>query len=105
MSERETTVQAMADEKTFTLYSSESKWINRITKLSEQYPEEVKITNTYKSDDGFNSITAEIPKNYLKISHPRKINITEERRKELAERMSKARNAKSKESNYGTLGC
>lgn len=97
MSERETTIQAIADEKTFTFYSSESKWINKITKLSKEHPEEVKITNTYKSDDGFNSITAEIPKNYLKISHPRKVNMTEERKKELAERMSKARKAKSKE--------
>ena len=33
MSERETTIQSMADEKTFIIYSSESKWIRKIKKF------------------------------------------------------------------------
>ena len=95
MTERETTIQAMADEKTFTIYSSESKWIKKIKKLSENHPEEVIIKRIDYDEQDKNkeySITAEISKRYLKINPPRKNNLTEEQRTQLAERLKQSRN-------------
>lgn len=89
MTERETTIQAMADEKSFTIYSSETKWIAKIKRLAEQYPQEVIITDVYFEDGVERSITAEIPKRYLKISHPRIV--SDEQRKAAAERMRRYR--------------
>lgn len=45
--EIETTANYMYGDETFTMSSSESKWINRIKKYSEQYPNDVK-NNLYK---------------------------------------------------------
>lgn len=95
MTERETTIQAMANEKTFTIYSSESKWIRKIKKLSENHPEEVIIKRIDYDEQDKNkeySITAEISKRYLKINPPRKNNLTEEQRTQLAERLKQSRN-------------
>lgn len=92
MTERETTLQAMADEKTFTFYSSERKWIDRILNLNKEYPDDIKIT----AQDEF-SITAEIPKRYMRIRPPRSVNYTEEQRQAMAERMKKIRSHYKKE--------
>lgn len=53
----------------------------KIEKLAEEHPEEVMIR--YRNKDG--SIVATIPVRYIKISAPRQL--TEEQRKEMAERM------------------
>lgn len=92
MTERETTTQAMADEKSFTFYSSEFKWISKIEKLAEQYPQEVIIKDIYFEDGKECSIMAEIPKRYFKISHPR--TVSEEQRQAAAERLRRYREGK-----------
>lgn len=89
MTDRETTTQAMADEKTFTFYSSEFKWISKIKKLSEQYPEEVIIKDIYFEDGRECSITAELPKKYFKVSHPRVV--SDEYKQAAAERLRRYR--------------
>lgn len=94
MSERETTIQSMADEKTFIIYSSESKWIRKIKKLSKNHPKEVIIKRIdYDGQDKTKeySITAEISKRYLKINPLRKNNLTDEQKIQLAERLKKSR--------------
>lgn len=89
MTERETTTQAMADEKTFTFYSSEYKWISKIKNLAKQYPQEVIIKDIYIENGKECSITAEIPKRYFKVSHPR--TVSEEQRQAAAERLRRYR--------------
>ena len=64
---KETTTNTIGGDKTFTMSSSEQKWINKINKLHDQYPNEVTITNV--DPDG--TIMAEIPLTYFKISHPK----------------------------------
>lgn len=91
MTDRETTIQSMADEKTFTFYSSENKWISKIKKLYEKYPEEVVIKKIYFEDGKECSIMAELPKRWLKISHPRIM--SEEQKQAAAERFRKHRSA------------
>lgn len=87
--EIETTTNYMYGDETFTMSSSESKWINRIKKYSEQYPNDVKIT--YINEDG--SIMAEINKKWFKISPPRKVS---DKQRELASQRFKALRNKQK---------
>lgn len=88
----ETSIEYVTIDKHATFYSGERKWVNKIQKLKEQYPDEVQITIPPEQNGG--AIIAHIPKSWLKISPPRKVNITEERRAELSERMKKARETK-----------
>lgn len=95
MSERETTTNAMADEKTLTFYSSERKWINKIKKLSNEYPEDVKINRIDYDEMDKNmeySIEATISKKFMKIKPPRKNNMTDEQKAALAVRLRDSRN-------------
>ena len=45
------------------------KWINKIKKLKEEHPDDIKIIA--ENEDG--SICAKLPMKYLKISAPRKV--------------------------------
>lgn len=67
--------------------SSERKWINKILKLRESYPDDVKIE--YLPEDNHGMLLAHIPKSWLKINPPHKRNMTDEQRAAAAERMSK----------------
>ena len=94
MSERETTIQAMADENSFTFYSSEAKWIRKIKRLAESHPKDVMIKRIDYDDQDENkeySVTAQISKRFLKINPPRKNSMTEEQKIAIAERLKKAR--------------
>lgn len=64
---KETTTNTINGDKYFTMSSSEQKWINKINKLHDKYPDEVKITNV--DPDG--TIMAELPITYFKVSHPK----------------------------------
>lgn len=61
------------------------KWINKVKKLKEEYPDDVKIIAENK--DG--SICAKLPVKFLKISAPRKV--SEEQRQAASERFRKLR--------------
>lgn len=71
---RETAIDHVSGEKFATFYSSETKWINYMQKLKEQYPDEVEIT--YTNPDG--SINAHIPASWFKIKPKKKVVMTEE---------------------------
>ena len=76
-------------EKTLFVSSDHQKWINRIRKLSEQYPDDVTIKNRPEENDG--CICATMPSEWLRISPPRKVEMSEERKAELSERLRIAR--------------
>lgn len=76
-------------DKTLFVSSDHQKWINRIRKLSEQYPDEVTIKNRPEDNDG--CICATMPSEWLRISPPRKVDLSEERKAELSERLRMAR--------------
>lgn len=69
--------------------SSERKWINKILRLKEKYPEEVEIIKM--PEDNCGSIAAHIPKSWMKISPPKKVNLTDEQKAAMAERMRQSR--------------
>ena len=56
--------------------SDEQKWINRIRKLKEQYPDDVIIRAEPETNDG--CIYCKLPQSWLKIQPPMKI--TDEQR-------------------------
>lgn len=61
------------------------KWIKKVKKLKEEYPDDVKIIA--ENNDG--SICAKLPAKFLKISAPRKV--SEEQRQAASERFRKLR--------------
>ena len=71
--------------------SDEKKWKNRIMKLAEEYPEQVKITVYPEDNDG--CINAWIPAKWIRVKPPIKRNLTEEQRMAMSERLKKAREA------------
>ena len=73
-----------------TFSSSERKWINKILKYAESHPDSVRIK--CRPEDNFGELVADIPKNWLKVSPPRKREMTEEQRAAIAERLHSARN-------------
>jgi len=84
---KETAISYLNVEDCATFHSSETKWINKILKLRESHPDEVKIE--YMPEDNGGMILAHVPKSWLKISPPRQVNYTEEQRAAAAERMRK----------------
>lgn len=75
-----------------TFCSSETKWINKIRKLHDQYPDEVEIT--VQPEDNQGMILVHIPKSWFNIRPPRKSNMTEEQRIAAAERLAAGRKPK-----------
>lgn len=65
--------------------SDEWKWINRIRKLKQEYPDEVRIDHEPEKNDG--CICAMIPVSWFRIAPPRKVEMTEERKRALSEQM------------------
>jgi len=67
--------------------SDERRYITKIHKLAEKYPEQVRIIAEPENNDG--CIYCELPTSWLKIQPPRKLDLTDEQREELSVRMKK----------------
>lgn len=87
----ETSVEYITTDNYATFCSGERKWITKITKLKAQHPDEVQIIQFPENNGGI--ILAHIPKSWLKVSPPKQVNMTDERRQELSERLKKTREA------------
>ena len=69
--------------------SDERKFITKVRKLHEQYPEKVRIIAEPEDNDG--CIYAELPKEWFRIQVPKKMNLTDEQKQKIAERLQRAR--------------
>ena len=67
--------------------SDERRFINRVRNLKEQYPEKVRIIKEPEDNDG--CIYCELPVEWFTIRVPKKMNLTDEQRKELSDRMKR----------------
>ena len=65
--------------------SDQQKIINRVRKLKEQCPDEVRIIKQPEENDG--CIYATVPAEWLKIAPKRAVNMTEEQKRLAAERL------------------
>lgn len=86
----ETCINWVSDSAYFS--SDEHWWKNRILKLAEAHPDEIKILKQPDENDG--CLYAIIPKRWVKVVPPRKRDLTEEQLAELRERMKRAQAAR-----------
>ena len=68
--------------------SDERKFINKVRRLKEQYPEQVRIIAKPEENDG--CIYCELPTAWFTIRVPKKMNLTDEQREEIARRFALA---------------
>lgn len=89
---REMSIGHLEGDNFMTWSTSERKWINRIKKLADIYPNDVVIT--YVNQDG--SLNAKLPYSWFKAPAPRKkvAPMSDERRAAAAERLAQARKMK-----------
>lgn len=82
---RENVLEFLSGQKTITVSFCQEKWINKVKKLKENYPNDVEIIA--ENEDG--SICAKLPAKFLKLSPPKKV--SEEQRQAASERFKKMR--------------
>ena len=76
------------------------RYVTKIKKLAEQYPEECQITA--ENDDG--SIVAHIPTKWVRIQPGHGREMTEEEKDILRERLENIRKSKQEDGEYRTVG-
>ncbi|MCQ2088014.1 MAG: hypothetical protein MJZ37_08160 [Bacilli bacterium] len=79
----ENCIEWLKDDDTATVILTQRRCITNIRKLATLYPDEVSIVS--ESNDG--SIVAHVPIDYVSIRKPKKMNLSDEQRKELGERL------------------
>jgi len=91
---RETSIDYIHTEKTISIFSSDSFTINKLKKLAEDYPEDVKVVFDYTDNDPTverdnNTYQITVPAKWFRLPKPpRKMNISEEQLQLMKERMS-----------------
>ena len=68
--------------------SDEPKYIRKVRKLKEDYPEQVRILKEPEDNDG--CIYCTLPVEWFRIQVPKKMNWTDEQREEFKVRMKRA---------------
>ena len=69
--------------------SDEWKFIRKVRKLKEQYPDKVRIIREPEENDG--CLYCELPIEWFSIRPPRKMNLTDEQKREIADRLKSSR--------------
>jgi hypothetical protein len=69
--------------------SDEQRWINKIRKLLEEHPDEMRLIASPETNDG--CIYVELPARWLKIKPPTKRELSEEEKDVLRERLARLR--------------
>lgn len=80
----ENNVEFLTGQRKVTFTFTARKYINRIKKYKESHPDDVDFV---ENSDG--SICGHVPLKWLKISPPRKVELTDEQKAERSERMKK----------------
>ena len=78
---RENAIEWINGQERVTVTLSQGRYISKVKRLAEKFPEEVDIVK--ENEDG--TLLAHIPLNYIKINRASR-DLTEEEREELAER-------------------
>ena len=87
----ENVIEFVRNSETATVTFCQGRFVTKVRKLAEKYPEEVQIT--HENEDG--SIVAHIPTSYIMISNrKREVEYTEEELATLRERIAYARDIK-----------
>ena len=70
--------------------SNEKRWINRIMRLKHDHPDEVDIQQVPDNNGGY--IMAGVPKEWFKLTPPKKVFYSTTMRKQIGERLKASRN-------------
>lgn len=81
-SDNENCIDFLRGSKVATCYFTQRRFISRMKELAREHPEECEICE--ENRDG--SIVARFPSSWVKISPPRKLDLTDEQRESLRER-------------------
>ena len=69
--------------------SDERRFITKVRKLKEKYPEQVRIIKEPEENDG--CIYCEMPVEWFTIRVPKKVNFTDEQKKAMTDRLMRSR--------------
>lgn len=83
VSNHENCIEFLNNQHTITVSFCMQKWINKVKRLKEKYPDD--ITIIAENEDG--SICAKLPAKFLKLSAPKQV--SEEQRQAASERFKK----------------
>lgn len=87
--DKETCLNHIAPDDYILFSSSEKKWINRIIKLQDKFPQSVEIIHTPEDNHGV--LYAKLPESWFKISPPRQVHFTDEEKMAIAERLRRGK--------------
>ena len=87
--EQETIINFNEEEKVASVYTFNKTLQRRLAKLAEQYPDDCKREFDTWQPEG--SVDYSVPKKWIKINPPKKVNFTDEQKAALAERLANNR--------------
>lgn len=85
--ERETNINFNQEEATATVYTHNNSLKKKLALMAKENP----TACTLEESNEFGGMTFRVPKTYIKVSAPRKIQLTEEQRQAIGERLKKMR--------------
>ena len=86
-STQENVIEWLRGDKEVTVtFANRTKFNTKVRKLAEKYPDKVEIV----ADNRDGSIVAHLPLNWIKVAKPREVNLSEEQRIALGERLRKS---------------
>lgn len=86
----ENVIEFLNGQKRATVTLSQGRYKTKVEKLAKERPDECKILA--RNTDG--TILAHVPTSWVKISPPRKVEMSEDRKEELRKQLANARNKK-----------
>ena len=86
----ENVIEFLNGQKRATVTLSQGRYKTKVEKLAKERPDECKILA--RNSDG--TILAHVPTSWVKISPPRKVEMSEDRKEELRKQLANARNKK-----------
>lgn len=84
--EQETTINIMGADTVASIWTNQRRMINKLEKLRAEH-EEIKLIRV----DDWEGYEYEVPVKWIKISPPRKVNMTDEQKAAAAERLKRVR--------------
>lgn len=94
---KENCIEWLTGQNMITLSLTQERMINKVRKLKQKFPDEVKIKT---NKDG--SICAKMPLSYLKLNHTERElkELTDEEKKEIRKRLQAGKKAKAQDSDW-----
>ena len=86
--EQETIINYNEEEKLASVYTFNKSLKRKLARLAEERPSECRLAKTWQPEE---SVEYLVPKKWIKVSPPRRLNLTDEQKETLAKRLEDAR--------------